>query len=353
MPWCPKCRTEYRDGVTECADCKTALVDRLDDELIPFFQAEDKRVADRLSDFFEYSGLKSAVFRDEENDCYIVAIDPKKQMEAKKLYQAFYFVERERMLKGESDIFTKLEDEQAQEADEPASDDEKPDETATGSSSDDEKPDEAVKENSSADEESPFVIIEEEDDLEKSEDYEADEAKDSKNSLAKGGRTSSEASSEEDDSTEYVMKADRYKDLTGTVWMFLIFGLGGLVFVLLNILGILKILTGWLPNTIMAALFIFFLYVSLSTAIRAKKLKAEIAAEEELTKKINDWLAGNVTKDFLKKISDENASSEVNYLEQVAAIKEMLEKEFGKQNPAYIDRLIEEYYNKTFGETDR
>lgn len=29
--WCPKCKTEYRDGITECADCGTKLVER--DEL--------------------------------------------------------------------------------------------------------------------------------------------------------------------------------------------------------------------------------------------------------------------------------------------------------------------------------
>jgi hypothetical protein len=27
--WCPKCRIEYRDGFTVCADCGTALVDEL------------------------------------------------------------------------------------------------------------------------------------------------------------------------------------------------------------------------------------------------------------------------------------------------------------------------------------
>ena len=26
---CPKCKTEYRDGFTRCADCDTALVDKL------------------------------------------------------------------------------------------------------------------------------------------------------------------------------------------------------------------------------------------------------------------------------------------------------------------------------------
>lgn len=31
--FCPKCRTEYRQGFTECADCKVPLVDELPPEL--------------------------------------------------------------------------------------------------------------------------------------------------------------------------------------------------------------------------------------------------------------------------------------------------------------------------------
>lgn len=30
MPWCPKCKSEYREGITECADCKVALVEELE-----------------------------------------------------------------------------------------------------------------------------------------------------------------------------------------------------------------------------------------------------------------------------------------------------------------------------------
>jgi hypothetical protein len=31
MPFCPKCRSEYRPGFTECADCGVDLVDTLPD----------------------------------------------------------------------------------------------------------------------------------------------------------------------------------------------------------------------------------------------------------------------------------------------------------------------------------
>ena len=27
MPWCPKCKNEYREGITVCADCNVPLVE--------------------------------------------------------------------------------------------------------------------------------------------------------------------------------------------------------------------------------------------------------------------------------------------------------------------------------------
>lgn len=35
MPWCPKCRTEYREGFAACADCGTPLVEVLEPEQQP------------------------------------------------------------------------------------------------------------------------------------------------------------------------------------------------------------------------------------------------------------------------------------------------------------------------------
>ena len=38
MPWCPECRTEYREGYSICADCHVPLVDELHD--LPDMESE-------------------------------------------------------------------------------------------------------------------------------------------------------------------------------------------------------------------------------------------------------------------------------------------------------------------------
>lgn len=32
MPWCPVCKNEYREGIERCAECKVALVERLEED---------------------------------------------------------------------------------------------------------------------------------------------------------------------------------------------------------------------------------------------------------------------------------------------------------------------------------
>lgn len=318
MPWCPNCKAEYQEGYTVCSDCKTELVDDIKEAevLVPFFQADDKKVAEKLVKFFHYSDVNASYEYNEENEVYVVSISPKKQMEAKKLYQAFYFVERERLMTGESDL---LDTEEADEA--PA------DSIATDSSPSEESED-------------GYEYVSVPDELNEEDNYDQDTPSD-------------EITAFDDEEVEelgvYVMKADQYKDLTGTVGVFLFFGVVGIVFVILNLIGTLSFLNGWIPILVMSALFLSFLYIALSTHQKAKKIQVEINAENELTEKINTWLKQNVTESFLSSLHNEDISDELNYMKKTDKIKEMLLSDFGPQNLSYLDRLIEEFYTQTYG----
>ncbi len=343
MPWCPNCKAEYQEGYTECSDCGVALVESLEEEifLAPFFQAEDKKIADKLASFFQYSNMPASVTFDKENELYIVNIPPRAEKEARKLYQAFYFVERDNIAKG---LYAddKNEDESGTEASEASeellSEEEAVDEVST------------VDQSSEGSEEGPEIeLFDEEfneDELyeEESEVY-TPKAKPEKVKIADEADTDIEP---EEDTHSYVMKADKYKDLAGTVWIFLFFGIVGLGFVLLNVFGLLSVLNGWLPNTIMGVLFLFFLYVGISTNQKAKKLRSEISAENEMSEKINAWFKEHFTEEFIASLYNNTISEELNYIKLTDTIKEMLLKEFGPQNLAYLDRLIEDYYNNNF-----
>ena len=72
--WCPKCRCEYREGFTECADCKVPLVSTLPPEPKPDLTWQDlacirtydsREEADLARGFLESNSLQADVFADD------------------------------------------------------------------------------------------------------------------------------------------------------------------------------------------------------------------------------------------------------------------------------------------------
>jgi hypothetical protein len=318
MPWCPNCQREHKQAVT-CPDCDTKLIENLSEEegYLPFFQAENKVIADKLVNYYKYSGLESKVDFDEENEVYIVSVPSDQYKNAKKLYQAFYFVELSKADRKEKmTTSTELNEDMTENNEYPME-----------SSEDDRYIDSFV--DASMGDISDSETEGKEEELEALETFEDEEEIQPK-------------------STEYIMKADQYKDLTSTVFTFVLFGVAGLIVVFLNIAGIINILNGWFAEIILGALCLFFLYIGFSTHKKAKKVKEEIAAENKRTEEINQWLKENITEEFFKIHKNDSISEELNYIRNTELIHEMLVKEFGEQNPAYLDRLIEEYYSNTF-----
>ncbi len=64
MPYCPNCRTEYREGFTTCSDCDVPLVHELapevpcpDGEMVPIFVARDSMEAEIVKGILESVGI--------------------------------------------------------------------------------------------------------------------------------------------------------------------------------------------------------------------------------------------------------------------------------------------------------
>ena len=95
--WFPKCKTEYRDGITECADCGAKLVER--DELsdnVNVCEINDEASADEILEYLQYSGVKTAA--KEESDDKIgfkITVSKEEEKQAEKLFQGYLTAKEE------------------------------------------------------------------------------------------------------------------------------------------------------------------------------------------------------------------------------------------------------------------
>ena len=53
MPWCPKCETEYREGITVCADCGSDLVDDLSAKYPLTPTMEETQIVESMEEIFQ------------------------------------------------------------------------------------------------------------------------------------------------------------------------------------------------------------------------------------------------------------------------------------------------------------
>ncbi len=62
MPWCPKCKNEYKEGILVCSDCGAELVESLEEDaaLCPVLSGDEAQT-DLLKKFLEYNDIYSCV----------------------------------------------------------------------------------------------------------------------------------------------------------------------------------------------------------------------------------------------------------------------------------------------------
>ena len=122
--------------------------------------------------------------------------------------------------------------------------------------------------------------------------------------------------------SNYENSNEKYKDNLSSAITFLVCGIGGLIVVLLNDIGILKFFTykgasGILTNVVLIGMFVAFIIIAAISFKAAKKAKSNISTEEkkyfsrssyiknEINKKypdLNDDIVDSIADEYIEKI---------------------------------------------------
>lgn len=296
MPWCPNCKTEYREGIEFCADCGAALVPELEKEIVLklLCQLDSEERANKLMEYLSYSSIEATCEYNEEQQSYAIQVPEEMFKKAVVAFRGFATVESKAESEKLAETIKKvaeLRGELSEEALESISDDE----------------------------------------LSPEEKQQIEEALTAKSVYkpAEVYRTQSEVS----------------KDMTSTAITFLSFAALLLVFLILNIFGVVTVF-GNLPSQIIIGLMCLgCCLVGISAIARSKKAELASIDEEQQTNEINEWLKTNITMEFLSSNIDENQSEELLYLARTELIREKLNKAFPGLDDNYIDELIEVFYD--------
>jgi hypothetical protein len=313
MPWCPNCKTEYREGITVCADCKATLVAALDEtkEKVELCYIQNEAAVAKFMDYLKFQGIGSESRFIPEDNAYAILVDEDDAKKATVEYKAFLSVESSNLAPKEGDEKLKLE-------------------LDTDENGELRK---SIQINSLEDLEKLKAAGVSEEELKQ---HFATFVK--QNTYKPAGVYESQAE-----------KANEYKS---TGYTFTIVGVVMLIFTLLNFFGVMKLLyQNYMTLGVLTGLSIASIGVGISSFKRAKKASSNSADEEKLTKELNEWIESHASIFTEGRLAGgDGTSEEILYLDRTAAMKTAIERCFGKLDEDYVDSLVDDFYNKYFAE---
>ena len=311
--WCPKCKIEYREGITVCADCGTELVEKLEN-LVDVCEIKGEAAVDEMLDFLHYSGMED-IKKEwvEETESFRLMVDKKEVQRAEKLVHG-YLLGKEQEKETRKEQFPEDDETDASEEMLPESDSSEIENTEVGQN---------ITVSSHGEDSSLF------DDEVEEETMELLYSKEQK---------------------EFVKRSEKYNDVKFSGYTLIIFGILGGVYLTLTQLKIIPLSYDLVVFCILGVLFAGFLVAGVLSLIKAGKIKKEIPAEEEKMKEIKQWMEENVTEEKMSDWRDEGVSQMENDLIVSAKLRRYLMDNFPEADKAMMEKLADEFYENKFVE---
>ena len=144
----------------------------------------------------------------------------------------------------------------------------------------------------------------------------------------------------------YTNAEDSFNENMSTAWSFLGIGAVGFIFTLLNILGVLNIMQGFMQKGIAVLLFLGFMIYGVIVIRSKKDMLAKVEKEKADRKKYTDWMKEKFTEEVLSSLGTMEASAEELELLQINYMSEELVRHFPAINPNFADRLAEDFFEE-------
>lgn len=296
MAWCPKCKNEYREGITACPDCGEMLVseEELTDFTSVLFGEQDEM--EKLKDFLTYNGVeKSKLVYDETEQVYELFVDAKDEKKAKTIARVF------------------LEQQEK------------------------ERKENAAEEEAAVDE---FLMPDGD---------ETSEEKPNSVELLKAASTQG--------GLTYMNSGAKAEENRSSAWVLLIVGVLGILVMALGIAGVLPFNIGnpYMFYGVMSAVFILFIVMGVVSMRNAKLFEKKAESENSLVDTLLKWSEENLTAEKID-AQIENAADapeEALYYKRFEVIRNQINHQFMNLDQQMLENLIDtKIYEQTFPDTD-
>ncbi len=289
MAWCPKCKNEYREGITICPDCGETLVseEELTDWTSVLFGEQDEM--EKLKDFLTYNGIqKSRIGFDETEQVYELFVDAKDEKQAKTIARVFL---------------------EQQEKDR--------------------------KENAAEEEAAVDEFLMPGDDTDAETDHNAEHVADGnllKAASSQGGLT-------------YINSGAKAEENRSSAWVLLVVGILGMAVMILGITGVLPLNIGnpYMFYGVMSAVFILFIVMGVVSMRNAKIFEKKAESENSLVDTLLSWSEENLTAEKIdEQIENANDTpAEALYYKRFEVIRSQMNHQFMNLDQQMLENLID------------